>query len=77
MVVMLYLQVLSVIFVERFLIPYSEGIGTFFYPKVELLNTSFQAYTILVDQYVPLVDAKYLDLQLFVTDYKNGRLPYP
>ena len=62
--------------VERFLIAHSEGIETFFYSEVELLNTSFQAYTILVNQYVPFVDVKHLDLQLFVTNYKNGWLHY-
>ena len=63
--------------VERFLIAHNEEIGTFFYPEIEHLNTSFQAYTILVDQYILFVDVRYLHLQLFVTDYKNGRLPYP
>ena len=73
---MRYLPVVSVISVKRFLIAHSEGIWTFFYPKVELLNTHFQVYTILVDQYVSFVNAKYLDLQLFMTDYKNRRLLY-
>ena len=63
--------------IERFLIAHTEGIGTFFYPKVKLLNTLFQAYTILVDKSVPFVDAKYLNLKLFMTDYMKGRLPYP
>ena len=48
--------------IKRFLIAYNKGIETFFYLEVKFLKTSFQAYTILVEQYVPFFDAKYLDL---------------
>ena len=69
-----YLQVVSAIFVERFLIVHNEGIGPFFCPKIWLLNILFQVCTILVNQYALFFYAKYQDLQLYIADYENAQL---
>lgn len=72
-----YLGLVFVITIEIYFKVPSEGIETSFCLKVGLSNTFFYPYTVLVNQCALFFDAKYSDLQLYVTDYKNKHLLYP